>query len=254
MILPELRPAATGIGMYPSGDPRYAIEIQRSPNGSTGWVSVAVLPPGSAQSYIDAQPLDGVARYYQARSVELVDGGIVRTGPWFPSTPTNGKPKQLSSLSAPAIQAAKLATQPSTDTSSRYQCYATQAGASQATGTTILGLNAEYVDVGNLHDTVTNNSRITIPAVNYLGVWLFFLKAGFAANAAGQRSILLYKNGSPFSTGPSRSGVTAGGVETLSHADFDVNPNPGDYYEMAVFQNTGGNLTISGAFGAVHAW
>lgn len=245
----------TGIAMFPSGDPRYAREIQRSPNGSTGWVSIAVLPPDGG-SFIDTQPIDGVARYYQARSVELLNGAILRTSPFIPCFPTNGKPIQLSTESAPSIQAAKFATQPSTDTSSRYRCHAYNSAAQSVPDSTatLASFDAEIFDFGGLHSPSVNPSRLTIPALNIGGTWGFVGAIQFVANATGYRSAQLLKNGAGIGARVTRSVVSVANKEEMMIPWVETSLAAGDYFEIELTQTSGGNLNVFSRLIATHLW
>lgn len=60
---------------------------------------------------------------------------------------------------------------------------------------TVLALNAEDLDVGSMHDTSSNNSRITIPT-GADGFYVVMGQATPAADADGYRQLEIYKNGS----------------------------------------------------------
>jgi hypothetical protein len=114
---------------------------------------------------------------------------------------------------------------------------------------TVVGFNTEQFDNGGLHDTAVNNSRFTIPAGGNNGVWLFHAHAFWAASAVGSRSVQIQKN-----AGAILSSTTAnlGAADTVAH---DVSilvsaPSVGDFFEMFVFQNSGGNLNLFGGSGA----
>jgi hypothetical protein len=105
----------------------------------------------------------------------------------------------------------------------------------------VLSMNTEFWDTNGFHDNTTNNSRITIPA-GLGGRYQFTGFAVFTTNATGSRYVAIRKNGGGYdfvSSGP--------GVATYStYVNFNViyEAGPGDYFEMAVFQNAGGALDV----------
>ena len=112
-----------------------------------------------------------------------------------------------------------------------------------------LGFNIEGWDSGGLHDTVTNNERITIPA-NLGGRWLFSFRVGFEANATGDRfgSITRYSSGGGVLGQVSNLILTPSlGLNSVSHA-FPVtdifNAAAGDYFIAAVKQTSTVSLDI----------
>jgi hypothetical protein len=109
---------------------------------------------------------------------------------------------------------------------------------------TVLSMNSEDYDVGTCHDTVTNNSRLTVPTGGD-GLYLVIAKASFAANATGQRNIRIRKNGGD--VGTQVVGTPAAAIATnLSVSLIDV-AAAGDYYEAAVFQSSTGALNTGSA-------
>lgn len=258
MILASPAIYPSGIGMYASGDTRYSIEISRSPNGSTGWVVIAVLPPGQG-SYVDSAPIDGVARYYRARLVEVVAGVITRAGPYRNSAPTNGKPRDLIQIEQrPPSLIQQVVTQPLTDTSSRYRCQAYSSSVVSIPHNTITypDLDSERFDVGDLHSTSTNKSRITVPGTNYLGVWLLHLQVIWTASAAGEYAIAISKNRT-VNFGPQLQNIPAGVANSWMSTSWPyVDPTPGDYWEAQLYQFTTGAAAKNALIElcATHIW
>lgn len=273
MILPS-PPAysvpATGIGMaFTVPDLRYYIEVQRSLNG-TDWVPVTVLQPQTLQgtSLYDNAPLDGTARYYRARLTDLTG----RTGAWLACTPTTGKPKQLKTTAGPgrpqgpfltASDLTNAVRQPLTKTESRFRVYAyhstTQSiaddGASHA-----VAFDSENDDTGGLHDNVTNNSRVTIPAANYQGLWLMVAQLRWTGNVTGVRVLTVVKNNTTVVGQDTRMAVTAT-FDTFQQVTVALaNVSPGDYFEVFALQKSGAGLNLIGSpftgtfFQATHVW
>lgn len=110
---------------------------------------------------------------------------------------------------------------------------------------TVATLNAEAYDVGTMHDTVTNNSRITIPTGGD-GLYLIRGVAIFAVAAGGQRYAFLQKNGTTkigalsirLPDGSFSQSVEAMSVEPLVATD---------YLELVVYQNSGGSINVGSA-------
>jgi len=113
------------------------------------------------------------------------------------------------------------------------------------TGTdTALAFNSERFDqAGNaadtMHDTVTNNSRLTC---RYAGVYQITGTVGFAANATGIRQAQIRLNGTTSLVLDRHTTVTANddyiNVSTLYL--LAVN----DYVELLAFQSSGGALNV----------
>jgi hypothetical protein len=121
------------------------------------------------------------------------------------------------------------------------------------TGIAVL-FGAEDYDVGGLHSTATNTSRITIPAGGNTGCWLFTAWIVFDFNAAGDRKVAISKN-----SGTELAGLiqraTAGIVPWVMVHLIEDAPAAGDFYEISVLQTSGGALNITnGWFSAVHLW
>lgn len=102
-----------------------------------------------------------------------------------------------------------------------------------------LALNSEQFDTDVMHDTVTNNSRITIKTA---GKYQVSAVVEFIANAAGYRQIAIVVNGVTYiaiqTQQPSAGNTTVLSVSTLYN--FAVN----DYIEVFAYQNSGGNLDV----------
>lgn len=106
--------------------------------------------------------------------------------------------------------------------------------------------DSERFDTASMHSTVSNTSRITIPASS-TGKYIVGGNISFAANATGERRCGSRQNGTTFislDAQPTASGASA----------TELNPNTvyaftaADYAELMAFQNSGGTLAVS--FGA----
>lgn len=127
--------------------------------------------------------------------------------------------------------------------------------------TTQVGWDTDIYDIGELHDTVTNNSRITIPKGGDAGQWTFIASAQFAANATGMRIVQILKNGVVIAETKVAPNPTAAQETTIQCIAVDNDPATGAFYEMFVQQNSGGNLNLNSSlasggpfFQATHAW
>lgn len=104
---------------------------------------------------------------------------------------------------------------------------------------TILAFNSERYDTDTIHNTVTNNSRLTCKTA---GKYLITGQVGIAANATGIRSALIKLNGSELFylaailENTSSAYSWAGNVSTIY--DLAV----GDYVELQVYQDSGSTL------------
>jgi hypothetical protein len=106
---------------------------------------------------------------------------------------------------------------------------------------TTVTFDSETLDTDTIHDTVTNNSRLTCKTA---GTYLVLFVGDFTANATGVRYGLIRKNGTT-QLGPRSdvSSLTAGAngtVQGWTLASLAVN----DYVEVRVFQNSGGSLNF----------
>jgi hypothetical protein len=101
-----------------------------------------------------------------------------------------------------------------------------------------LAFNSEVYDNDNMHDTVTNNSRIYIQTS---GKYLIIGLGNWAQNTTGDREIQIRRNGSNISKDSRRvcsNGWLCQSVCTL----YDL--SAGDYLEMVAYQNSGNALSI----------
>lgn len=107
-----------------------------------------------------------------------------------------------------------------------------------------LSMNSEDYDVGSVHDTATNNSRMTIPSGG-TGFYLVTGAVGFAASGAGVRGARIAKNGSVVGTNVT---VPATGTGTTQIGVQWMGPlSAGDYVEVQGYQSSGGALNAGNA-------
>ena len=112
---------------------------------------------------------------------------------------------------------------------------------------TTINFDTETYDTDSIHDNSTNNTRLTVPS----GVTRIRLTANIAMaqNANNDRAYRITKAGS--------TGVGQGRVD-IPGSDFNaygvitsavLTVTDGDYFEVEVFQDTGGNLDTLNADG-----
>ncbi len=112
---------------------------------------------------------------------------------------------------------------------------------------TAIDFDTETKDTDDIHDNSTNNTRLTVP----LGVTVIRLHAGVAMafDATGDRAYRITKAGST-GVGQPRIDISTSGFNAhgnLVSGPLDVVEN--DYFELEVFQNTGGDLDTLNADG-----
>src|SRR6266540_1216557 len=106
--------------------------------------------------------------------------------------------------------------------------------------TLVLAFNSERFDTDTIHDTVTNNTRLTCKTA---GVYAIGASAEFAANATGYRQLQIRLNAV---TAICEQDITSIGavVHRMSLATvYQLAVN--DYVELTATQNSGGNLNIN---------
>lgn len=110
---------------------------------------------------------------------------------------------------------------------------------------TIATMDSEDIDVGGLHSTSVNTSRLTIPTGGD-GLYLITARSQFAANATGARQFRIVKNssGSPSIINLYEGTAT---VDRTMQAQLMENAVAGDFYEIHVFQSSGGALALGAA-------
>ena len=113
---------------------------------------------------------------------------------------------------------------------------------SNATVTTV-PFAAENFDSNGFHDNATNNSRITIPTGKG-GKYLVVAQSSFAPNLTGFRQLRILKNGTAVQISQMNNNAS-NTVDIQNNLSYILSLAAADYIEMAVYQNTGGNLTLT---------
>jgi hypothetical protein len=107
---------------------------------------------------------------------------------------------------------------------------------------TAVTFDTEDFDVGSMHSTSVNTSRMTCPA-NGTGAYLAIGKVPYAGSAGGTARVArLRKNGSDIGTQGNLGPVAATTQVVHTMAIFGM--VPGDYVELYGFQDSGGALNI----------
>ncbi len=124
-------------------------------------------------------------------------------------------------------------------------CSLTKSAAQTISNATTVSItfDTEEFDTDAYHSTSSNTSRITIPSGKG-GKYLFVMTANFAGNTTGQRLLMLYKNGAVHKYSTSLGGTSFSFRATTS---VIVNAVATDYFEFAVYQDSGGSLDINGS-------
>jgi len=110
---------------------------------------------------------------------------------------------------------------------------------------TALTLNSERYDTDAIHSTSSNTSRFTIPFDGYYRITGI---VSWAANATGSRQTRIMLNGVGGTTiGIVLEQASPAGVVLIQQVTADYLLTAGDYVELVVFQNSGGNLNVDTA-------
>lgn len=110
---------------------------------------------------------------------------------------------------------------------------------------TVLAFNTEIFDAAApnaMHDTVTNNSRITIPTGG-AGWYMINGNVEFVANATGVRQVQIRHNGATVIASVIVPTTAAGVCRLNVSAQYRM--NVGDYVELQAQQTSGGNLNVT---------
>lgn len=108
---------------------------------------------------------------------------------------------------------------------------------------TALAFNTERFDNDTIHDTSTNNSRLTCKTA---GKYLIIGNITYAANATGVRNADIRLNGTNYIASSRIHASTAATVGVQVSAVCELNAN--DYVELMAYQSSGGALdVVSGA-------
>ncbi len=112
---------------------------------------------------------------------------------------------------------------------------------------TTLSFNTETngYDTASYHDNTTNNSRMTIPAGKDGYFWVWF-NVTYAPNGTGRRIARILKNGTSSFSLEATPNATAN-LEPGISAGKAFSAVAGDYFEIDVYQTSGGNLDVYGS-------
>lgn len=108
---------------------------------------------------------------------------------------------------------------------------------------TAINFQTEVFDTDGFHDNSTNNTRLTIPAGKG-GKYLITGQANFASNSSGFRAIAIMKNGSASQIAYANAVPISGSSFTFAFSCV-VSAVATDYYEMNVYQSSGGSLNVN---------
>lgn len=109
---------------------------------------------------------------------------------------------------------------------------------------TALTFNTEDFDVGAMHSTGVNPSRMTIPAGGD-GLYMIIGQVAYDANATGVRVAQVYKNGTT-ALAATQATPLAGNAAIVPITAL-ANLVAGDYIELRGYQNSGGALNSGSA-------
>jgi hypothetical protein len=109
---------------------------------------------------------------------------------------------------------------------------------------TMLTWDTEDLDTSSFHDTVTNNTRLTIPSgVSKVRVYAGVRWSNLASG--GVRQLYMFKNGATFQ---GRGAVLMYAATTVTHEQEVVSAvlsvSAGDYFEIGTYQDSGGSLDV----------
>lgn len=117
---------------------------------------------------------------------------------------------------------------------------------SQLSPLTVLAFNAEKFDTDGYHDNSTNNSRLTAPQAGY---YLVGATIEFAFNATGRRDVYIFHTvaggGSSVAVDQVAGDAPANTVALDVSLGTLIHMAAGDYCEVLVLQNSGGNLNVA---------
>lgn len=108
----------------------------------------------------------------------------------------------------------------------------------------VVTLNSEYFDLPNndMHDTVTNNSRITIVEP---GIYRVKFVCAFAGNVTGDRAANIRKNGYDFIAGDEKKALVSASLETGLNVATQEWFEEGEFIEAIVKQDSGISINLN---------
>lgn len=110
---------------------------------------------------------------------------------------------------------------------------------------TVVAFNSENWDTNTMHDTATLNTRVLVKTA---GIYIAEARASFAANATGDRSLIIRKNGNEYLGGEEKK-ATSASFETGLKAKVHEWLMADEYLEVIAKQDSGGALNLVGYSG-----
>ena len=107
---------------------------------------------------------------------------------------------------------------------------------------TALAFNQETFDTSSMHDTSTNNSRLVATTA---GVYFVWGDVRFAANATGERQILIRVDGSTLVSNYADAANDISGKSHIQTTSCLVKLAADEYVELCVQQTSGGSLLVN---------
>lgn len=104
-----------------------------------------------------------------------------------------------------------------------------------------VAMQNEVYDIGTMHDNLVNQQRITIPT-NGAGSYIVSAQITFAPNAIGRRELIIRKGATIVAV--AQVFAPDGAVDAVIDHTFQDEAGPGEFYELKVYQNSGGALAI----------
>lgn len=111
-----------------------------------------------------------------------------------------------------------------------------------ASTVTYFAWDTEIYDIGGFRDNVTNPTRITIPAG--ISRVQLFAQVDWTANSTGTRNSAIPKNGAGTYPGVALDERAASVSSTQPFATPVLEVEEGDYFEVSVYQRSGGALNV----------
>ncbi len=105
----------------------------------------------------------------------------------------------------------------------------------------LVALDSEEYDNNAIHDTVTNNTRLTAKTAGYYKITG---KAAWTTNTTGSRHVALWVNANPVSQ--SNTNTLSSTMTYIGDTAVVKYLNVNDYVELVVYQSSGANLNLMG--------
>lgn len=196
-------------------------------------------------------------------TLAVADGAVGTPSLTFATDPDTGFYRESANTFAAVTNGAKAqewTAQGFVNSPTQPRCFVTRSTdqtLADSTSTAIT-FDTERFDIGAMHDTGSNTSRLTVPTGGD-GVYLIMAMVSFATNSTGLRSVALKKNGTTNTTSVQAAGASGSNPTNVPVMVIDALVAT-DYYETVAFQSSGGNLAVSSGanngvqFMAVKLW